>query len=768
LADLQAERLSQIVELARGLATAATYMPEVVAGGQACEARLREITQTFPEFVGMGVFGPDGNTTCRSSGGEPIYLGDRPYFEELMREKRFVASGYMIGRAVQRQTIVFVAPSLDREGNVQAGVLVSYAVESISGVLSRRSLPPGASVSLVDAEGRLVARFPIVPNSDELSKSETFTEALREGVRGTVVARGLDGVRRAYGYAPLTEPARFRVVVGVPLAPALAEIDQRLWWSLGLLGAIFILAAITALIGGELGIRRPIRELQRVAGALAAGDLRARPRLDRNAVGELGALAASIDQMASAVAERETALAASEAFSRRILSSSRDCIKVLDLEGRLQSINEYGREVLGIGVDEPVAGLSFAEVWSEEDREAASAAIEEACAGGAGRFQGRYVTKFGREMWWDVAITPMPGAGGRIERLLAISRDVTEAKLAEAQREQLMAELDHRVKNTLAAVQSIASRSLGKSDASKTFMARLSAMAKAHDLLSSSKWEGAELHDLARSVFGAFGHRFHLNGPRVQLNAKVTQVLGLVLHELATNSAKYGALSRPEGKLDIDWRMAPENRRKLRLEWLERDGPRPEAASEPRFGLSFVRRSVEYELGGTVSLDFEPEGLRCVLEIPLASAEAVTDGDAMEMTSSNEHDVADLQGMRVLLVEDSILIAMQMQDVLEESGCIVVGPAATLGDAVGLAETVALDAAVLDVNLGGETVFPAAARLAERGIPFLFTTGYSSRAVFPPEFADADRVGKPVDDRVLAAKLSSTIRKAKARSAAPA
>jgi hypothetical protein len=133
MADLLAEQLSQVVESARGLITATSHLASVRdRQPEACQARLRALSRDFPEFAGIAVAGIDGNTFCRAAGGESLYVGDRSYFQEAVEERRFVASGFMIGRETQRPSLVFAAPSFGADGGVVAIVLVSYDVADLS------------------------------------------------------------------------------------------------------------------------------------------------------------------------------------------------------------------------------------------------------------------------------------------------------------------------------------------------------------------------------------------------------------------------------------------------------------------------------------------------------------------------------------------------------------------------------------------------------------------------------------------------------------
>jgi PAS domain S-box-containing protein len=758
-ADLLAQRLSQIVEAARALATATGHLPEVrQLDGQACSVRVRALREHFPAFVGIGVMTPDGDSFCRSTPGDDrvINIADRPYFQQALQAKRFVASGYMIGRAIGRPSWVFAAPVLGEAEEVLAVVVVAFDLANVADMLAEVALPAGGTASMLDSGGVLVARVP--PHAeDDLPqiRHEAFMEILRAQLRGTAVGVGTDGVERVYGFVPLNPPAEFRAVVGLPLAASLATIDRRLWWNLSLLGAIFVAAATAALIAGELAIRRPLVALQKLARRLAGGDLSARADLDRRALGEVGVLAASLHEMAGALDERQRELRASEEFNRRILESSRDCIKVLDLEGRLLSINECGRRYLEIEDVAEVLNASYLDLWQGENRAAAEGALRQALSGSAGRFLGYFRAPSGNESWWDEVVTPIFAGDGRPERLLVVSRDVTEAKHAEERRELLMAELDHRVKNNFATVLAVARQTLRRGPDAEAFAGRLEAMARAHDLLSRNQWEGADLAVLLRTMLEPYGERVRLSGPPVRLEPRMVQTLGMAIHELATNAAKHGALSAAGGRVAVAWRHWVDGTRRLTLEWQEQRGPPVERPGRWGFGLTLLERSLRHELAGTTRLEFEPEGLRAVIDLQLGGPAATPRGEEPAQTPREPmmQGAARLVGKRILLVEDAALAAMELEAVLTDAGCIVVGPAARLDQACRMAARGPLDGALLDVNLGGELVFPLAHQLRAAGVPFVFVSGYDSRAIFPPEFKDAPCLGKPVGEQALLAAL---------------
>lgn len=207
--------------------------------------------------------------------------------------------------------------------------------------------------------------------------------------------------------------------------------------------------------------------------------------------------------------------------------------------------------------------------------------------------------------------------------------DVTETKKAEQRQDLLVQELSHRVKNTLAVVSSIARRTMMQTGSMDEFAAafdgRLQALARAHTLLTRTRWEGSNLREVVEEALAPFrrgqGVTFQIEGPDRAVEPRVAITLTLILHELATNAAKYGALTVPEGKVSIRWRIEDDSR--LELVWKETGGPSPRATISPGFGTTLITRSISHELGGEADLTFPPDGAECRMSVPLEDPEAL-------------------------------------------------------------------------------------------------------------------------------------------------
>jgi PAS domain S-box-containing protein len=234
----------------------------------------------------------------------------------------------------------------------------------------------------------------------------------------------------------------------------------------------------------------------------------------------------------------------------------------------------------------------------------------------------RVVRPDGSERWVRDRGWPI-GDGARV---VGIATDVTALKRAEEAQNLLVAELSHRVKNALATVISVAQQtrieSRSADDFGRIFEQRIRALAHVHGLLAETQWSGASLAGMVQEQLEPYQadriDRVSVSGPDLLLRPKTALLLGMILHELATNAAKHGALSVTEGSVDVSWAVLFESgMRRLILDWVERDGPEVAPPARRGFGRTLVERGLGYELGGTARLNFEPTGLRARLEVPL-------------------------------------------------------------------------------------------------------------------------------------------------------
>ena len=231
----------------------------------------------------------------------------------------------------------------------------------------------------------------------------------------------------------------------------------------------------------------------------------------------------------------------------------------------------------------------------------------------------------GTTHWYDVHLEPLPDLTGAVVGIAGAAVDITERKQGEAHLRLLMRELTHRSKNLLAVIQAMARQTARHTSSPDEFLdqfgARLQALATSHDILVQESWYGASLAALTRQQLGHYinGPRtqISIDGPPVVLRPEAAQSVGLALHELAANAAKYGALSVPDGHVDIRWRHG-EDEEGIELSWAESDGPSVRVPDHRGFGSLVVEKNLSRALDADVQLDFDPAGVRCRIVIPPA------------------------------------------------------------------------------------------------------------------------------------------------------
>jgi PAS domain S-box-containing protein len=633
LAHLAAAQQNQFIEGARYLLGAAAKLPEVQNHDVTrCDERMAEFMQLFPTIAGIGAVGPDGVQFCsgvKPPPGPPISLADRGYFQTALREKRLAISGYILGRVSGKPSLSFAYPAIDDAGRVRAVVVLGFDLARLSGSLLTTPLPAGATMSLIDERGVLLARTPPAPDwIGRKAREAPFTEAMLARREGTLEAVGIDGVERLHGFAPLLASADLFAVVGLPWAPQLAQADREFWREAGLTSLAFVLAAVAALWCGEIWIRRPLVALEGAVGRMQGGDLTARARVEPGSSPELRRLASSFNDMAGSLQARQLAVQASEARLRAIVETAADGIVTIDQHGIVKFVNPEAERLFGYPRDELI-GRNVSLLMPAPDRERHDGYLARYLRTGEARIigVGREVTglrKDGSKVPLFLSIGEFTLGGERL--FTGILRDITERKRTDERQLLLMAEIDHRAKNLLASIQAMIlltrphARSV--SDYADTLIGRLHAMARAHELLAREKWQGARLHELIRNEFegyvGSDGAVLKVTGDDPLLRSRAAQTLSLALHELATNAAKYGALSIPGGQVRICASVEREaDGPALLLTWTECGGPPIEPPDHRGFGSIVIERGIAHDLGGSTSLEFDPAGVRCTIRFPL-------------------------------------------------------------------------------------------------------------------------------------------------------
>jgi PAS domain S-box-containing protein len=354
-----------------------------------------------------------------------------------------------------------------------------------------------------------------------------------------------------------------------------------------------------------------------------------------------------------------------------------------------------------------------------------------------GQFQAEFRVRRpnGQVRWCISSAAATKDDSDRVLRVSGVTIDITDRKEAEERQALLAREVDHRAKNALALVQSIVrlTRSSNLTSYVNAVEGRIKALSRAHTVLSQSRWQGADLGGLVDEELAPYrtsdSDRVVTNGPEVLLQPAAAQTLALALHELVTNAAKYGAMSSSSGRVRLTWELQGGN---LILHWSESGGPATQEPSSQGFGTKIIIASIERQLGGQATFNWRPEGLQCLFTVPRGNKmEAEEPFDVLRRGVDNV--VTDprilLAGNRVMIVEDEALVALAVGEALTELGYSVVGPFSRVAEATRALMQRDVDAAILDVNLGGELVYPLADILAAREIPFIFVTGYAIESI---------------------------------------
>jgi PAS domain S-box-containing protein len=430
------------------------------------------------------------------------------------------------------------------------------------------------------------------------------------------------------------------------------------------------------------------------------------------------------------------------------------------------------KAMFGISPDVPVSMVDFFATLHPEDKERVTAAYAAACDPkqralydveyrAIGKEDGvvRWVAAKGRAVFED---------DGKCVRIIGTALDITKRKQTEDRQLLLAREVDHRARNALAVVQSIVR--LTRADNQPAYVraieGRIHALAQAHTLLSESRWQGADLSRIVGEELAPYraggGPRVSVSGPPVILSPEKAQNIALAVHELATNSAKYGALSVTAGTLDVNWENAGGV---LTLRWREAGGPTVCTPTSQGFGTRIMNASIKHQIGGNVVWDWRSTGLHCTIQIPETGV-AVAKHDETLQNGQNLVQLPTGGMKRVLLVEDDAIIGMMMRELLSERGVFVVGPCCTVREALA-ATGDDLDCAILDVHLGGEYIYPVASRLQELNIPFAFVSGYGRESIESP-FQDVYILQKPVTREGLERYLARVLGEGFGTAAAPA
>jgi two-component sensor histidine kinase len=619
-----ASEVTRMMEGARNMLTAVGEAH--LRGGTypGCAEGLAALTSRMPRYASIGVSDAHGLVVCSSSGARgPASILDRGYFQAARASLDFEVGAPILvaadGSRPARRVLPLALP-FQSEGRLAGVAITSFDTGWLSAnLVASGALPEGGSVTVADGDGIIVARFPQPEIFVGTRIPEAFTGLLRGGSPGVLDVVSQDGTPRVLGYVPLDANASgLYISAGFPTAPALAAADLATQRAVMLVLAGLLSAFTAAWLFGRISLRDPVDRLLDVMRRWTAGDHGARSDLIDG--WEIGRLAAGFNAMADAVAVREQHLREGEARLRDVLGQMPVAVVLAEIpSGRIVFRNARAEALL------PDGGTAEPGAVADPLAEPLRRAISEGLATEGLELPLRRAD--GSETILSVSAAPVQAAGGG-RLAVAAFLDVGARRHAERQRELLTAELRHRVKNALAVVQSMVAQTLAQSTSleefRRTFTARLTLLARAQDALFASEDGSVRLEELVAITLAPFGAAARADGPDVALPAKQTLSLAMVLHEMATNAAKHGAL-RPNagGHIAVTWSIRGDGTAEtVDLAWAECSRLPIVETGRRGFGARLIERCVQHDLRGVAKLQAEPGGITWRISFPRPPAQA--------------------------------------------------------------------------------------------------------------------------------------------------
>lgn len=348
--------------------------------------------------------------------------------------------------------------------------------------------------------------------------------------------------------------------------------------------------------------------------------------------------------------------------------------------------------------------------------------------------------------------------------LLEVVLRLTEAarqdrEKAEQQQTFLIAELNHRVRNILNLIKGLVNQSRGQTASVEAFAdivgARIESLAMAHDQITKENWSPASVYKLIETEAAAYlsekKMRVRLSGPDAMLHPEAFTTMALVFHELITNSAKHGALSDRKGEVLV---ALEEKSGGLAINWRERNGPKVKKPTRRGFGSTIIERSVPYDLKGDASIIYEPDGVKASFSVPENYVACFASPSSKPLQRRIKSKLGDVMKGRALIIEDNVIVAMEAESILTQLGADDVKLVSNVKAALDALDNHQFDYAILDINLGDESGLDIARKLVEKGVPFIFTTGYGEDTLAADGYPDAPVASKPYNAESIAEALS--------------
>ncbi|MFN8925624.1 MAG: HWE histidine kinase domain-containing protein [Rhodospirillales bacterium] len=707
---------------------------------------LAEIIRASPHIDAIWLVRPDGRPAVGTDllSVAPDGIAGRDDFRTLQQRDTLVIGGDVEARAAGSLTANLSRRRTGPGGAFDGIIVINGALTYFETVWESAALAPNKTVAVVGVDGAFLARYPSRPGAPTaLPPTSPFFAAVAQseiGVHEAVSAE--DGVSRIYGHAKLGDlPAYLLVGQDRTLIEAQSRASTLRIAAVALAVTLVLLSAVLIAMRHDRSLRRETRR---------------RFEAEASLIGKSEHLAA--------LQRVEAALRRSEERFRTLFATLTQGVVYHDADGRVVSANRAAEDILGTTAEEMMNGrpdwraVDATEAPLPDDQHPALVALRTARTV-RGVLIGVHNPVRGERRWLTVDAIPQfrPGATAP-DGVCTLFSDSTDRRRTEAAQGLLVREVDHRAKNAVALVLAVIKLTKARTipEFVRKIEGRIGALSRAHTLLSVSKWEGAELGVLVQQELDAFmdeGWRVTMEGPDLMLDAVAAQPVGMLLHELATNAAKHGALAVPEGRLTITWRRDPTDRG-LELVWDEDGGP-PVPADRPQgFGSLLIRSTVEAQLGGTVDLDWRPSGLRATLrlgETVLAPSRPAAAPARRGGPAGDGAGVVQAKVLRVLVVDDDPVAGPGLVAARAALGHPTLGPMRSLEAARTMAQGQTFDLAVVAQSVRGASTRPFVDLLRARGVPFGYRIG--TRATLDG-WPDAPAVRTPLVAEEVAALVT--------------
>ncbi|MGF9756221.1 HWE histidine kinase domain-containing protein [Microvirga sp. 0TCS3.31] len=599
--------------------------------------RVKDVALADPSWIAL--FEPSGRTVFNTRVPYGVRLPDSNRLDALRQveetRKPRISDLYTGSLTGQRLITIDVPVIIDE----RVAYILSLAItpEAFQDIIRDQRIIDGWNAAVLDRSKRIVARSRAPERFVGQPASANVQEALAASPEGVIQSVTLDGiaVRTFFSRSPAYG---WSFVISIPTSELAQSIERSLFWLLILAGVVLVGLLLAGLL--SRAIARPVDQLVAAAQALGRREEVSGP--DTTQVLEFDTIKTALAEASADIRQHErdredvlAQMAESEARLRLALNAGHFGSWEFTPETGALITSATCRANFGRGRDEPFTYTDLVASIHPDDRAMQAEAIAQAIATNTDlNVEYRAIWPDESEHWIRTSGRTRIGENGQVS-MVGVSQDITERKLADERQALLLRELNHRVKNTLATVQSVASltrRSAESTDptAWNAFMDRLHGLAKTHDLLTTTQWQGALLEDVLKSELDpyqdAMRQRIRLKGPRINLQPSAVLALGLAIHEMATNAVKYGSLSVPDGKVHVMWALtsgsAPPS---LLVEWVESGGPPVKKPERQGFGTKLIQRGLAQQLGGEIKLDFAPAGVRCVITFPIATMVADAD-----------------------------------------------------------------------------------------------------------------------------------------------